>query len=121
MFGEKIRQLRLNTNLTQNKLAKELGLSASAIGMYEQSRRVPTCSMLLQICEFFGVSPDYLLFDNQISCDSAELSDIIKQLRHSLESRKNITFNGRQLSNDEINSVINSINIAVNIALANHN
>ena len=43
------------------EMEKELGISASAIGMYEQSRREPSAQMLVQLAKKFGVSVDYLL------------------------------------------------------------
>ena len=37
-FGDILRQLRTENELTQGELAKRLGLSTSAIGMYERER-----------------------------------------------------------------------------------
>ena len=61
MLGARIAALRREAGLSQTELAQELGISASAIGMYEQSRREPSAQMLVQLAKKFGVSVDYLL------------------------------------------------------------
>ena len=41
MLGEQIRRLRTGARMTQGDLAARLGISKSAVGMYEQGRREP--------------------------------------------------------------------------------
>ena len=60
MLGEKIRKLRGN-NMTQRELAKRLGISPSAVGMYEQNRREPDLETLKKIADLFDVTLDSLL------------------------------------------------------------
>ena len=61
MLGQRLKELRKNRSLTQRELAKELGISASALGMYEQDRREPDYETLMNICNYFQVSSDFLL------------------------------------------------------------
>lgn len=61
MLGARIAALRREAGLSQTELAQKLGISASAVGMYEQSRREPSVQMLLRLADEFGVSVDYLL------------------------------------------------------------
>ena len=56
-----LKELRNAKGITQTDLAKHLGISTSAIGMYEQGRREPDNSTLVKIANFFHVSTDYLL------------------------------------------------------------
>ena len=60
-MGNRIAWLRIKKGLTQEALGKKLGLSASAIGMYEQGRREPSISILISLANEFGVTTDYLL------------------------------------------------------------
>lgn len=60
-FGEVLRSLRTDINMTQKELADQLSISPSTIGMYEQNRRVPDAEMLSKIALIFGVTVDYLL------------------------------------------------------------
>lgn len=70
-FGEKLRSLRASINMTQKELADKLSISPSAIGMYEQNRRVPDTEMLLKIAFLFNVTTDYLLGISDIKNSSS--------------------------------------------------
>lgn len=61
MFGDRLKILRTEKNLTQLDLAKLLKVSPSTIGMYEQSRREPDGSTIKIIADYFNVSIDYLM------------------------------------------------------------
>lgn len=61
IFRRRLQVLRTQKNLTQRKLGAELGMSKSAIGMYESGRREPEYEVILKIAEYFDVSTDYLL------------------------------------------------------------
>ena len=60
-MGNRIAFLRHKKGLSQAALGRKLGLSASAIGMYEQGRREPPVSILISLAKEFGVTTDYLL------------------------------------------------------------
>lgn len=57
----RIRELRKKNGWSQAELAARLGISQSAIGMYEQGRREPDTRNLLRIARIFNVSVDYLI------------------------------------------------------------
>ncbi len=63
MFGSKLRELRKQAGLSQEELAKKLGVSKSTIGMYEQGQRKKPQSdaVLKKIADYFSVSLDYLM------------------------------------------------------------
>ena len=58
---DRIISLRKENNMTQEQLAKELNISPSAVGMYEQGRRKPSYELLQEICDYFNVDIDYLM------------------------------------------------------------
>ena len=60
MFGERLKTLRKDINLSQADLGKILDLSCTAISQYESETRFPDCETLVKICKFFDVSLDYL-------------------------------------------------------------
>lgn len=66
MFADKLKQLRMEHQLTQSELAKTLNTSASSIGMYEQNRRSPDIELIKKISEYFNVSTDFLLGKSSI-------------------------------------------------------
>lgn len=61
MLGQRIALLRRHAGLSQAELAARMGISASAVGMYEQGRREPSVDALVMLSEIFQVSTDYLL------------------------------------------------------------
>ena len=60
-MGQRIALLRRHAGLSQAELAARMGISASAVGMYEQGRREPSVDALVMLSEIFQVSTDYLL------------------------------------------------------------
>ena len=61
MLSTRITYLRKSKGLSQSQLASELSISASAVGMYEQGRRVPDIDMLVKLADLFDVSLDHLI------------------------------------------------------------
>ena len=61
MLGIRIAILRISKDWSQAELARRIGVSASAVGMYEQGRREPSLSLVVHLAREFGVSTDYLL------------------------------------------------------------
>lgn len=60
-FANTLTQLRQEKGITQDELAKEIGISRSAIGMYERGERRPDFETLERIADYFGVSFNFLL------------------------------------------------------------
>ncbi len=59
-FSENLKMLRKYKNLSQDKLAEELNLSRSLIGMWESGQRKPSYETLELIADFFNVRLDDL-------------------------------------------------------------
>ena len=60
--GNRLKQLRIQKNMTQKELADTLELSVSAISMYEQGSRVPSDKIKKRYSLFFNKSIDRLFF-----------------------------------------------------------
>lgn len=61
-FGERLKKLRRDYNITQTALAEHIGVVPSAVGKYERlPRSYPSVEALVKIADFFNVSIDYLL------------------------------------------------------------
>ena len=59
-FSERLKELRKEFKLSQDELAKEVGVTHTAIGLWEQGKRVPNLDAVILIAKFFSVSIDYL-------------------------------------------------------------
>ncbi|MDE6758746.1 MAG: helix-turn-helix domain-containing protein [Clostridia bacterium] len=60
-IGEIIKHLRIERNLSQQKLAQEIGVSQKAIDYWERGINEPKASYILLLADFFGVTTDFLL------------------------------------------------------------
>lgn len=60
-FGNRLKNLRLEMDWTQEKLAKKLNVSRATVGRYETNERFPDKNILNSIADIFNVSIDYLL------------------------------------------------------------
>lgn len=60
-FALRIKKLREESGLTQSALAKELGIGASTVAMWETNDRMPTAQFVEKLADYFDVSVDYLL------------------------------------------------------------
>ena len=58
---EKLKELRIAKDLTQEELADELLVSKDAVSKYERNYHEPSDGVKIRISEYFNVSADYLL------------------------------------------------------------
>jgi transcriptional regulator with XRE-family HTH domain len=86
-FGKRLKKLRILHELSQEQLAKRLGMTKSVVSAYENGIRMPSYEALISIARIFKVSTDYLLgVENKICLDlsgltSAEISAIKKLVK----------------------------------------
>lgn len=74
-FGDVLKNLRKNANMTQEELAKSLYISKSTVSGYEQDLRFPPSGILINIADIFHVSVDYLLGREQ-KCRALYIADL---------------------------------------------
>ena len=60
-FGERIKELRTQRNMSQMDLAVATGISQSAIAKWELGKTEPTASAIVILAKYFGENCDYLL------------------------------------------------------------
>lgn len=73
-FGERVRKKRQQRGWTQERLAKELGVSTSFVGHIERGSRKASLETLVQIVNALDVSMDYLLAAS-LKGQSAEMEE----------------------------------------------
>lgn len=61
MFNIRLKELRKEKEITQKKLAKDLGYNQSMICFWEKGINEPTESAIRKVAIYFDVSADYLL------------------------------------------------------------
>ncbi len=60
-LGKKLRALREDRGIFQREAAEKLGIALTTLSGYERDARKPDTGMLKRICEFYGVTTDYLI------------------------------------------------------------
>ena len=92
-FGSRLKNLRIQNKLTQDELAKKIGVTKSVISAYENDLRLPSFSTLISISKVFSVTTDFLLgienTDNKQIIDLSGLTDKeISALRNLVKAIK---------------------------------
>ena len=59
-FGERLKQLRIEKNITQREIADYLGIATNAYQNYEYDKRDMNIKSLTALADYFDVSIDYL-------------------------------------------------------------
>lgn len=62
-IGEKIKKLRVQAGWNQKDLARKAKIDFRQVSRYESGDSTPTIDVLRKIANAFGVSTDYLIFD----------------------------------------------------------
>lgn len=103
-FARIFKGLRLERGLTQEELAKRLGITKSTVSMYERGQRTPAFEIAETITDFFGVDLKYLMGTTdkieRISGDETDVNSgmfaevtaeelaLIKAFRHASEDTR---------------------------------
>ena len=61
IFAQRLKELRNEKGLTQDKLAAETGLSQGALTNWENGLRSPSGYVVVNLAKYFGVTTYYLL------------------------------------------------------------
>ena len=80
MFGERLKELRKDKNISQEELANIINVTKATISNWENDKGYADGDILIKLAEYFGVTTDYLLGFNQ------EDLDRIKTLKTALKN-----------------------------------
>ncbi|MEY8335526.1 helix-turn-helix transcriptional regulator [Lachnospiraceae bacterium 47-T17] len=76
MIADKIKELRETNSMTQNEVAKRLGITRSSVNAWEMGISVPSTMYIVELAQLFSVSADYILgLDSRTVLDISELDD----------------------------------------------
>lgn len=80
-IADRIRYLREKCGFTQTDLAKQLGISRSAVNSWEMSLSFPSVANIVEMTRIFNVSADYILSSSdKMLIDITELSNEQKEI-----------------------------------------
>lgn len=96
-FSQRLKELRVNSKLTQTELADYLGVTYAAIQKYEAGQGKPRAKNLEKLAQIFDVSVSYLLGETNVK-STHKIFEIMEQLT---ESRQENTLNYAESQLDE--------------------
>lgn len=79
-LGKRIKNRRLELNLTQSDIKQKTGISTGNLSDIERGRSVPSASALCELSDVLECSVDYILFGKSWNTDKSKLLDIREQL-----------------------------------------
>ena len=80
-LGKKLHALRASQGITQQEMAKRLGVTNRAVSKWEKGISSPTMDTLCKICVAFHVSPDSFLSGQETGLETAEQEKPMQTIR----------------------------------------
>jgi len=102
--SNRIKQLRKAKKISQKTLAENVGISTSAIGMYEQGRRDPDTNTLLKIAKALNSSVDFLIGASEI-IGEFDIESISKGIAENLMDNPALMFSGDCYTKQELDEL----------------
>lgn len=75
-FGKTLKMLRNNRNISAIKFSEDLNIHRGSLSNWETGRRTPDSEMLLKIANYFNVSVDYLLGNDNKQTDDTDIMNL---------------------------------------------
>lgn len=101
MFGKRIVELRKRQGLTQAELARSLGISRSALSLYEIEKREPDIETLSKLSSLFKVSVGYILGNEHEVIDYANYTMDTPEFAFNFKMRIHDLMIEQKISEDE--------------------
>ncbi|WP_422445265.1 helix-turn-helix domain-containing protein [Thermoanaerobacterium sp. DL9XJH110] len=76
-LGERIKQLRLEKEMTQEEFGKLFGVTKYAVSLYESDKSTPNDEIKKKIAEYFQVTLDWLMGVSNIRNPAEKITDSI--------------------------------------------
>ena len=89
-FGDNLRTLIEERDITQKELARQLNIAPSTLGSYVQNVREPDFSTLKLLADYFDVSIDYLLDHYQKKTDTRQEQELLRVFRSLTDEQQYI-------------------------------
>lgn len=77
-IGDRIKEVRIKSGLTQEALASKMGIAKTTLTGYEKGNRGPKSDMLMKIAIICGTSVDYLVGVEEVEKED-EISEFARK------------------------------------------
>ena len=103
-FHERLKELRLQNNLSQSQLSRNLDMATRTYIYYEKGQRYPSVKLVAKLADYFNVSKSFLM-DGQEEGQAQGSKLGAKQLVEAI----NDLFAGSELSESEKEAVMMAV------------
>lgn len=107
-FGDRFKKLRLSRNLTQEQLAEELNekynysFTKATISQYENNKRMPEMSAIMNIVGYFKTSLDYLFCNDGYVLKEMSGKYILNADLHCIDLKDALAIINSMVENDKV-------------------
>ena len=115
-------QLLQKNNLTPYKVAKEAGVTQTALSNWKTGKSTPTTKTLQKIADYFGVTIDYLMNGEEKDTeptltkrDTKEITEMMNGIEELLK-QDGLMFDGNPASQEAIDSILSAMKIGMEMA-----
>lgn len=118
-------QLLQKHGVTAYRVAKEAGVTQTALSNWKSGRSTPTTKTLQKIADYFGVTIDYLMTGKEpeeqseptlTAKDQQDIQKILDQTREQLMNQEGLMFDGDPASPEAIESILSAMQIGMEMA-----
>ena len=88
-FAATLSELRRRKGLSQRKAAADLKISQALLSHYENGAREPGLNFVCRVCDYYGVTADYLLGRSDNPDGSSRSGDIAKAFLNEMRALVN--------------------------------
>lgn len=82
-LGKKLKEVRLEKELSQEEVASKLFVSRQAVSRWETGKSIPDYPTLVSICELYNIS-----LDNLFNIKTTNKEELIKTIMRNWKSQK---------------------------------
>lgn len=89
-FGEKLKKIRLDRNLTLGEVSKAIDIGKSSLSEYENDITRPSLDKFFRIVEFYHVNENYFYGNDHVFLDFSTLSNETKDKIYAILAHEEI-------------------------------
>lgn len=120
VFSSRLKSLRKEKKLSQEDLAKKIGVLRHNIADREQERSEPDIDMLIKLSDYFNVSIDFLLGKTDIRNSFAKEDILVNPIKTKNWINEELIMAGiiptdKELSDEETDDLIKNISDAIKL------
>lgn len=118
-------QLLQKYDVTPYKVAKEAGVTQTALSNWKLGKSTPTTQTLQKIADYFGVTIDYLMTGKEelekkettlTPKDTRDIEKILDSTREQLLTQEGLMFDGDPATPEAIESILSAMQIGMEMA-----